>query len=210
MSTLIDAFDENTWDGAERAYFEYVDDVIARGKDERFSNGKPWHAAYLIFKFLQTAQQCVRIFSGTLVRSTHDGVQVYEAPQVIGAACRFLKRPGSALRIALEKDIDAPVREPNNHPLVAAVRRLKEYGDLRGSLEIRRVNDETIDALRQRDVLYHMMLMDERGWRLETDPNPTNVKAIVNAGNGDEATILDRAFDTGVWPHGEILVAVTA
>ena len=210
MSNLVNAFDDKTWDRAERAYFDYVNDVIARGKDERFSNGKPWHAAYLIFKFLQAAQQRVRIFSGTLVRSTHEGVLIYEEPRIIKAACGFLKRSGSALRIALEEDIDAPDRDPNKHPLVAAVHDMKKDGDLRGSLEVRRVNDETLDSLRDRKVLHHMMIMDERGWRLETDPNPTDVKAIVNAGNGDEATILGRAFDTGVWPHGETLVAVRA
>lgn len=210
MSNLVDAFDDRTWDRAERAYFDYVDEVMARGKDERFSNGKPWHAVYLIFKFLQAAQQRVRIFSGTLVRSTDDGVRVYDEPRVIEAACGFLRRKGTALRIALEKDIDSPGHDPNRHPLVAAVRHLKEDEQLRGSLEIRRVNEETLDSLRERDVLHHMMLMDERGWRLETDPNPTDVKAIVNAGNDEEAAILGRAFDTGVWPHGETLVRVTA
>lgn len=210
MSNLVNAFDDSTWDHAERAYFHYVDDVLARGKDERFSNGKPWHAAYLIFKFLQAARQRVRLFSGTLVRSTHDGVCIYEEPQIVEAACGFLKQPSSALQIALEKDIDAPNQDPNAHPLVAAVHHLKERGDLRGSLEIRRVNEETLRALRGRNVLHHMMLMDDRGWRLETDPNPADVKAIVNAGNGDEATILRRAFDTGVWPHGKTLVCVEA
>ena len=210
MSNLVNAFDDTTWDRTERAYFGYVDDVMSSGKDERFSNGKPWHAAYLIFKFLQAAQQCVRIFSGTLVRSTREGVLIYEEPRIIDAACSFLKRSGCALRIALEKDIDAPAHDPNKHPLVAAVHGLREIGHLRGSLEIRRMNDETLDSLREREALHHMMVMDERGWRLETDPNTTDVKAIVNAGNNDEATILSRAFDTGIWPHGETLVAVRA
>ena len=208
MSNLVNAFDDDTWDRTERAYFDYVDGVLARGKDERFSNGKPWHAAYLIFKFFHVAEQCVRIFSGTLARSTDEGVLIYEEPRIIEAACVFLKRSGSALRIALERDIDAPGRDPNRHPLVAAVHRLKEGGHLRGSLEIRRVNDETLDSLRQRKVFHHMILLDERGWRLETDL--TDMKAIVNGGNGDEAAILNRAFDTGIWPHGETLVAVRA
>ena len=210
MSNLVNAFDDRTWDRAERAYFDYVDGVMARGKDERFSNGKPWHAVYLIFKFLQAAQQRVRIFSGTLVRTTHDGVQVYDEPRVIEAACGFLRRPGTALRIALEKDIDSPDHDADRHPLVTAVRQLKDQDRLRGCLEVRRVNEETLDSLRERNVLHHMMLMDERGWRLETDPNPTDVKAIVNAGNAEEAGILGRAFDTGVWPHGETLALVEA
>lgn len=209
MSNLVNAFDDNTWDPAERAYFEYVDAVIARGKNERFSNGKPWHAAYLIYKFLRAAQRHVRLFSGTLVRSTTAGVRIYEDPNIVEAAGDFLKRPGSSLRIALEKHIDAPGGNPDEHPLVAGVLRLKAQGRLRGSLEIRCVNNQTVNSLRQRGVLHHMMLMDECGWRLETDPNPADVKAIVNAGNSEEAAILGHAFDNGVWPHGETLVAVS-
>ena len=210
MSNLVNAFDDNTWNAAERAYFKYVDKVIDGGKDERFSNGRPWHAAYLIFKFLQAAKQQVRIFSGTLVRTTPGGVRIYEEPRIVEAAGDFLKQPGSALRIALEKEIDAPDQNPNAHPLVKGVRRLQEQGQLRGSLEIRRVHDKTTASLRERKVLHHMTLLDERGWRLETDPNPMEVKAIVNAGNADEARSLCRAFDGGVWRHGKTLVSVAA
>ena len=136
----------------------------------------------------------MRIFSGTLVRTTPGGVRIYEEPRIVEAAGDFLKQPGSALRIALEKEIDAPDQNPNAHPLVKGVRRLQEQGQLRGSLEIRRVHDKTTASLRERKVLHHMTLLDERGWRLETDPNPMEVKAIVNAGNADEARSLCRAF----------------
>ena len=210
MSNLVNAFDSSTWDAAERAYFQYVDGVIAKGKNQRFSNGKPWHAAYLIFKFLGAAQRHVRIFSGTLARSTPEGVPIYEAPSIIKAAGAFLKRPGTSLWIALEQAIDAPEGDADKHPLIAGVHRLREQGDLRGSMEVRRVKDQTVESLRQRSALYHMLLMDERGWRLETDPHLPDVKAIVNAGNTKEAAHLCRAFDTGVWPHGEIVAAVSA
>ena len=210
MSDRVNAFDDNTWDAEERAYFKYVDEVIGSGKDERFSNGRPWHAAYLIFKFLQAAKQQVRIFSGTLVCTTPGGVRIYEEPHIVKAAGDFLRQPGSVLRIALEKEIDAPHQNPNEHPLVAGVRHLQEQGQLGGTLEIRRVYEEATEWLRERQVLHHMMLLDERGWRLETDPNPMDVKAIVNAGNADEARSLCRAYDAGVWRHGETLVSVAA
>lgn len=210
MSDLVNAFDSSTWDPAERAYFHYVDGVIAKRKNQRFSNGKPWHAAYLIFKFLGAAQRQVRIFSGALLRRTPEGVRIYEEPRIVEAACAFLKRPETTLWIALQQAIDAPEGDANKHPLVAGVHRLKQHGHLRGSLEVRRVRDETVDSLRQRSALYHMMLLDERGWRLETAPNLPGVKAIVNAGNTKEAAHLCRAFDIGVWPHGETVAAVSA
>ena len=34
MSNLVNAFEDSTWDHAERMYLRHVDDVLARGKDE--------------------------------------------------------------------------------------------------------------------------------------------------------------------------------
>ena len=209
VTKLINAFDENTWDEPETSYFKYVDEVVSQGTDERFSNGKPWHAVYLLFKFIEAAERSVRIFSGTLVRSTSKGVKIYGEPRVIDATCAFLRRPDTILRIALEQAVDAPGGDANKHPLVAAVRNLKACGDLKGTFELRRVDGKTTDSLRQRNVLHHMMLMDQRGWRIETDPNLEDVKAIVNANNSKETRSLCNGFDMGVWPHGETLVALT-
>lgn len=205
LKNLVNAFDRETWDDAEKGYFAYVDRVIAKRKNERFSNGWPWHAAYLIFKFLRHATDHVRIFSGVLVRETPQGVPVYGEPRIIEAACGFLEQPDAKLHIALEGPIDVPGGDPARHPLIEGVVRLKEEGLLQGTLEVRTMLPEAVELLRERGVLHHMMLMDERGWRLEVDPNPNDVKAIVNAGNAKEARALCRAFDTGIWGRGRTI-----
>lgn len=202
MKALVNAFDKGTWNDEEEAYFAYVDRVIARGKDERFSNGKPWHAAYLIFKFLRFAKKHVRLLSGTLVRVTPNGVPVYGAPAVVDAARDFLRRQNSKLHIALEMELDVTGADPNEHPLIAGVSRLKDEGLLQGTLEVRMMLPKVAASLRRKEILHHMMLMDDRGWRLEVDSGPDDVKAIVNAGNAVEATALCNAFDVSIWRHG--------
>ena len=112
MSNLVNAVRRQHLERGRKSVFQVVDKVIDGGKDERFSNGRPWHAAYLIFKFLQAAKQQVRIFSGTLVRTTPSGVRIYEEPHIVEAAGDFLKQPGSALRIALEKEDRRAPPEP--------------------------------------------------------------------------------------------------
>lgn len=208
MATLVNAFDRNTWNDEEEAYFAYVDRVVARGKDERFSNGKPWHAAYLIFKFLRHATRHVRLLSGTLTQTTPAGVAVYGAPRIIEAACHFLKRRGSKLHVALEEKLDIPGEDTNEHPLIADVSRLKKLGLLQGTLEVRKMESEVARSWREQGILYHMMLMDDRGWRLEVDPDPNNVKAIVNAKNVTEASALCSAFDASIWSHGTTIARI--
>ena len=205
MGNLVNAFDKATWDDTEEAYFAYVDKVIAKGKDERFSNGKPWHAAYLIFKFLQRATRHVRLFSGTLVRTTPNGVHIYSEPAILDAVGGFLERPDSKLHIALEKEIDVPGQSPCEHPLIESVCRLKEEGQLRGTLEVRMVRPKAADLLRKRGILHHMMLMDDRGWRFEVEDD---VKAIVNAGNSVETRALCQAFDVMIWGPGTTISLV--
>lgn len=203
---VVNAFDRRTWDDAEEAYFKYVDSMIADAKDEIFSNGKAWHAAYLIFKFLELASEQVRIFSGTLVQKTPQGVAIYSAPKIIDAASAFLRKESSRLQVVLEKDIDAP--DPNEHPLVQSVKRMERDGSLHGTLEIRRLNDDTVASLQERDALHHMMLVDDRRWRIEIDPNPNDVQAVVNAGSCRETRALNQAFDTVLWRNGDGVVSI--
>lgn len=204
----VNAFDKTTWDDGEEAYFDYVDGMIDQSKNDIFSNGKAWHAAYLIFKFLQRATTHIRIFSGTLVQTAPQGVAIYSEPKIIDAACDFLMREGSKLQIVLEKDIDAPGRDPANHPLVRAIKRSNDDGSLRGTLEIRRLPDDAVGSLRERGALHHMMLVDECGWRIEIDPNPDDLKAVVNAGDSRETPALCRAFDATMWAFGRQLIRV--
>lgn len=206
MATLVDAFNRKTWGESDEAYFAYVDRVLARGKNERFNNGKPWHAAYLIFKFLQYAERHVRLFSGTLVRVTPSGVPVYGASHIVEAACDFLRREDSKLHIVLEKDV--PGEDLHEHPLIEGVKSLKHKRLLRGTLEVRTILPKAANLLRSQDVLHHMMLVDKRRWRIEIDADPNEVKAIVNAGNAKETTALCKAFDASIWNGGPTICLV--
>ena len=209
--SITDAFDESTWTVEQRLYFKYVDRTLKSGKRAKFSNGQPWHAVYLIAAFFREAREHVRLFSGTLTRKTPDGVSIYEHSRVADAAAGFLMHPKSKITIVLEKDIDVDENcSAEMHPFVKNIRDLSEQGQIRGQLEIWKANEDDLKFLRENNFLYHMMIMDKKAWRIETNPDPDNVKAHVGVGDKSTARSLSRIFDEILCSRSDKVLAIPA
>lgn len=191
--TQIDVFDKETWGEDERKYFEIIDQACLSKKDALLSNGRPEHAVYIIHKFLENAQQKVRLFSGQLLCTLED-VSVYGNPYIIEAAKAFLREPRTTLSVILEKEIDvAPEKSPQDHPLIQAVVAAKEEEAIQGSLKVYRVLEEFSKILKESNFAYHWMVMDEQAYRLENDTEKAT--AFVNFGDTVKATRLGNLFD---------------
>ena len=191
--TVADIFDETARPEAEAIYCKVVDDMFDSAEDYVISNGKPEHAAYLIYKFLRNARSSISLFSGSL-EQVKDGVPIYRDPHILDAARLFLRRSGSRLRVVLQDTIDASSAE--EHPLADAILRDSKAQQTRGSLEIRQASPAVVDGLKRGKFLYHFLVMDGRAHRVETDPDKP--EAFANFGDRSYAEALEQLFN-GIW-----------
>lgn len=173
---------------SEDEYRQVVDTAVENRTDMPISNGRPEHAVYLIQKLLENATEVVRIFSGTLARSL-DGVPAYGNERILAAARGFLDK-GGTMKVLLEKPIDVDEgRHWTEHPLVTMARS-RRAGDL---LEVKQAPKDGLDELREANVLYHWITMDDQAYRLEMDTR--QARAIANFGNSKTARALVAIFD---------------
>ncbi len=185
----IDVFDSAIWSPDERQYFDAVDHACAGSKNMLIGNGNAKHAVFLMDRFLRSAQREIRLFSGSLVQNVpHEGnrsLDVYANAHLIESAATFLKRPGAALRILLDGDLDAPT--PEEHPLI------KRASQTDGTFTVGRVSGRWLDALCGADFLLHWMTVDDTGFRLER--NTTDYTALANFRSKEHAKRLSGLFD---------------
>ena len=190
----FDAFDDSTWTDGERRYFKIIDDALVNGDDLPISNGKPQHAVYLLGKFLENASQSINMFSGRLSRYLDDGaVPAFADEHVLASARGFLERDAT-LCVVLEEepDVGSGDEDPERHPLVQVARELAATERLRGSLEVRKVEDRALEALHQAKFYHHWMVMDGSAYRLELEPG--TAKAVANFGDAERAEGLEELF----------------
>ena len=203
----INAFDENTWTESERFYFEYVEGMLESGANIVVKNGRPIHAIYLIEAFLRKAKNTVRLFSGTLKQRT-DELEMYGDSHVVTAARNFLSQPGADLRIVLESHIDLMEGQGiEDHPMIDMAYELWTAGRMGGAFRVRRADEDNVEFLRREKFCHHMMIIDERAYRLETDTE--KFKAHVNFGNAKTTGKLSQIFDRILFDSGKTLVSLT-
>ena len=202
----INAFDKNTWTESERFYFDYVEKMLEKEANIVVRNGRPLHAVYLIEAFLRKAQKTVRLFSGSLKQQAGE-VKMYGDSNVVNAAKNFLSHPNSKFMIVLENPVDLTEGQRiEDHPVIKEIRELCDGERIEGMLEIRRAAENNIKFLRDQQFCHHMMIMDDRAYRLETDPE--QFKAHVNFGDGRTAEKLARIFDRILFDSGERLLSI--
>lgn len=204
MTKALDPFDDSTWSDDQRWYFDHVDQALEAHENVIISNGKPEHAVFLIHRFLSNAKAVVRLFSGKLSQ-TYGNVQIYGNAHVSDAASKALGE-GVDIRIVLEDSIDAEHEEAENHPLVRLAREMDAAGTLKGSLRIYKASAKAHEFLD--DFRYHWMTMDDRAYRLETEPE--KAKAHVNFGDSDMVSSLSDIFDNVLLSDGVELARVSA
>ena len=195
---------ELPWSEGSREYFDYVDDVMERNLDMDFGNGRPLHAAYLIYKFFSHARREMRLFSGSLLRRVREGgldggLLVYEDERVLDAVRGFLSKDGTSLKIVVSDPLDIDEGQaPEDHPLMKAIQALSDEGKLKGSCEIRRIGKNEQHILHERNRHYHLLLMDRKAYRFERDAK--KYKALVNVNDGKLTKILVDFFDETLLP----------
>lgn len=202
----ISPFDEETWTESERFYFDYVERMLDEGANVVVKNGRPIHAIYLIEAFLRKAKNTVRLFSGTLRQRT-DELEIYSDSHVVAAARNFLSRSGTDMRIVLENPIDLMEgQRMEDHPMIDTAYWLRDEGRMGGAFRVRRARKDNIRFLRREKFCHHMVIIDERAYRLETDPE--KFKAHVNFGDEKTAGKLSQVFDRILFDSGEPLVSI--
>ena len=189
---ILDPFNSTTWSDNERAYFESVETACRERRNTPISNGLPEHAAFIIRLFLANAQRTVRLVSGGLPVKYEDRVPVFGSFYVVAAAMDFLTRPKSEFQVIVHGEL-SDVSTIDNHPLVWMAKRLGEEGRLTGTLVVKKLSDLWERALRDRDMLWHWMTMDESAYRIEGDIKKP--AAIVNFGEPEYTAKLAGLFD---------------
>jgi hypothetical protein len=152
-------------------YRKLIHKLASGSIDQRIPNGKPIHAAILLEAMFDRACTQMRIFTGKLSSDT------YDAPFLIEAAKRFVKKPGTTLKLLIQTTLDdLPARH-----FIQAVKGAP-------GLAVRFAQG----AYSQRDAK-HIAIMDASGFRFETDHGSTS--AIANFNEPRVAVELASAFD---------------
>ena len=202
----ISPFDKETWTESERFYFDYVERMLDEGANVVVKNGRPIHAIYLIEAFLRKAKNTVRLFSGTLRQRTEE-LEIYSDSHVVAAVRNFLSRSGTDMRIVLENPIDLTEgQRMEDHPMIDTAYGLRDEGRMGGAFRVRRARKDNIRFLQREKFCHHMVIIDERAYRLETDPE--KFKAHVNFGDEKTAGKLSQVFDLILFDSGEPLVSI--
>jgi hypothetical protein len=169
-------------------YRKTIQALASGDVNQRIPNGEPAHAAVLLEAMFRKAKADVRIFSRALATNTFGNVEL------IDAADRFLARRGTRLRVLLEKPMDPVAMD--RHPFISSVRDVaaKTTG-LCGAFELRFARGTYAT-----ETAKHMAIMDDVGFRLET--NHENTQAVANFNEPgvalELAAAFDRAFSMGV------------
>lgn len=167
----------------EEEYFFAVDDVMEARQRRFISNGKPAHAVYIVYKFLDMARRRVDICTSHLSR-TFDGVLAYAEPRLADAAVGFLRR-GGELSIYIQDEPDLrPGEDLSSHPLLAAI----SDADLgTGAGRVRVYLNELEPKFD-----YDFIVMDGENVRFEA--NPEKAEAYVQLRSKKYGATLERAF----------------
>ena len=141
------------------------------------------------------------------VRSGQDaGMAVYADANVLEAAVQLLSKVDGRLLIVVEDGVDADEGKVEGHPLVQAVRKLKDQGRMKGQFEIRQASEAQVQKMRDEGVYHHMMLMDSQAYRVETDRE--NVGAFVNANDEENVVPLINIFHRMLYRDAQSLCLI--
>lgn len=175
-------------------YYKLIEDCAENKKDLIISNGLAEHAVYLMTAMFRYAKNHIRLFSGELpdeVRRESQTIKIYSNEELLMAAENFLRMEGSRLDILVQEGENFESRI-----FIQTLKKKHEEGVIKGS-----VNLKISEALC--GISSHFMVIDNSGYRLETDHNHT--KAVANFGDSNTARKLGEIFNTFFHNANEIL-----
>ena len=158
-------------------YGDLIERLAAQKLNQRISNGVPAHAAILLETMFRHAEEEIRIYTGKL-----DG-DTYAAPALIREAKRFLRRPGTCLRVLLQER--RTVEWAKEQPFI---KQLLDTPPGLGTFEVRCAR-----GIYATDKAKHFSVMDGTGYRFEVDHAKT--RAVANFNEPEVARDFSSAFD---------------
>lgn len=166
-----------------QSYRQFIEVLARDNVNQRIPNGHPVHASVLVEAMFEKAEREMRIFTGSLAAET------YDEPLLVDAACRFLTKPRSRLRILLQQPMqktDVLSRKMVSEILAMRARRV-------GTFDVR-----VADPAYAHDD--HYAVMDDGGFRFEVDHTETTAVANFNEPSvaRELASGFDVAFGLGV------------
>lgn len=170
-----------------REYRRLIQRLASSQLNQRIPNGMPAHAAILFESMFEIAKEDVRIFTGEL------SAKAYGQPELAKAARDFVVGHRHAcLRILFQKPQE--VAWIMRQPLVES---LLEKGRLPENFQMRFAKGPYSNSVK------HFAVMDQRGYRFETDHD--NCKAFANFNEPEVATKLAESFDVAFAKATEIV-----
>ena len=171
-------------DNDEQTYFKIIDEAMQSDQPRVISNGQAAHAIYLIYKFLDSATESVKIYTGSLKQHLKGNLLAYADKTVTDAAIRFLRDPDARLTIVIADELD--IQEGQSlldHPMVARIHESSVNGQFTLLHETGQVNNYP----------EHLLIMDDKAVRVETEPQDT--KAFVSFGDRELGELANRVFE---------------
>jgi hypothetical protein len=153
-------------------------------------NSDAEHASFLIATFFERAKKEVCLFTGELFKD------VYDNEELRSNAITFLKRPGTLLRIAYQKNITGPEFRKQSAFLDSLLSVPKDV--IKGEIKVYCASNISDDWSR------HFALMDGEAYRYENDHQKRT--AVANFGNFDIAKKLSDIFNI-ITEKGEMVIA---
>jgi len=193
-------FNPKNWNDFDEIYFKEVDRCALSRVDTPINNSHPKHAVYLINKLFVLAQKKVRIFSDCLIPVVKaddcpvltEDIEMYGHPLVIQNACDFLREDGSEIAIVLER---TPCK---NNPLLKALVKLKNSGEMKGCFTIKQLPQNIADGWLKKSFDHHFMVSDGSAYRVEKDPRPESFTAYANFGDKEFTKRFIDYFDSAL------------
>ena len=173
--------------GDEKHYFDMIDRAFASKDDKIISNGKPAHAVYLIWKFLETAREKILVYTGHLSQVFGDPpVLAWGEPRLAQAAIKFLTEREGHLNIVITEKPDVnEEHDIKDHPLLKS---LYDTYTGKGRVDVFCSSKETSSVSP-----FHYITMDDEALRLEIDPD--KAKAYVRLDDRETCGVLNDIFE---------------
>ena len=192
-------------DNDTEAYFNAFNDRVYSSKPDLLGNSNPAHAVYVIKRFVDLAQQRVRMYTGSLQRVSdrpgYTGLRIYSDPNLIESFRAFLsKSPGNSLQIVIEDEIDG---QSNSHPLVEYFKSISKEDESCGKVELRKVSGKFRKAMEEKDLNRHMVLVDDTYMRSEI--NHEKSTAILLFNDASNISKFTEFFDEFLWSNAELI-----
>ncbi|MGP1717370.1 MAG: hypothetical protein ACTS9Y_09335 [Methylophilus sp.] len=162
-------------------YVSMLNDLAQSNSNSIISSVDEHHAAILIVKLFEIADQTVTIFAGP------QDEYIYTSPEVVHAAARFLQTASAKLNFIFEDLEKSSVTQKISNPF------LEQLHHSIGASVASKIAIYPAD-MQAKNLLYHFILVDDKAFRFEPDKMTREAFATFNntAAAACIKTVVDR------------------